>query len=173
MHMHSRPVTIAIRQVSHTALRANVEPFSCTHKTPESLTLRGKALYTLIHSSFRRVDSQKRQRYFYSSRQILLQMDGQGLLKEAEKYSAIRLETWQGPSARGGRRHELLSAPDTDERSAPPITPPTASSMWARLSVATGSNAHGAAVVRLMQKHLLESVDRLSLDEIELMARRV
>lgn len=102
-------------------------------------------------------------------------MDVNRFLKDASKYSTIREETWQGPAARAGRKHDALpSVPEASKTESPAVSFPafTETSSWSRLSTATGSNTLGAAVVRLMQKHLLESVDSMALDQIELMARR-
>lgn len=103
-------------------------------------------------------------------------MDAHNFLKEIEKHPIIRDHNWQGPSARGGQQHQHQRAPPSHDHchaaeSQNTASLPTSSSLWTRLATATGSTTHGSAVVRLMQKHLLERVDNLALDEIELMAR--
>lgn len=105
-------------------------------------------------------------------------MDALRFWKETQKYSIVRDENWQGPSARGGPRHDAqmseadTSTLETETKDRVNSTANSSSVLWDRLSASIGSGPHGAAVVRLMQRHLLEHVERLSLDEIELMARR-
>lgn len=97
-------------------------------------------------------------------------MDPKTFLREIKKYSVVRPDSWQGPSARGGTKYDVSDKEEDASREDVPV--PTASSFWTRLSSAAGSTTHGAAVVRLMQKQLLEHVENMPLDEIELMARR-
>lgn len=97
-------------------------------------------------------------------------MEAKQFLKEMKKYSVVRPDTWQGELARGGHKYEIPSK--NEDASMDDVSIPTESPLWTRLSTAAGSATHGAAVVRLMQKHLLESVEKMPLDEIELMARR-
>ena len=98
-------------------------------------------------------------------------MDAQGFLNEMEKYAAVRSSSWQGPYARQGP--ELKHTPkDGNTQAADVEMTPSESSLWTRLSNSTGSVTYGNSIVRLMQKHLLENVDNLPLDQIELMAKR-
>lgn len=100
----------------------------------------------------------------------------QSFLKEMKKYSVVRPTTWQGPSARGGVKVDIASVLSSKEEASngTDVTmneqANISSPLWTRLSNATGSATLGAAVVRLMQKHLLENVDNIPLDEIELLA---
>lgn len=116
-----------------------------------------------------------------SFRQRRTSMNFSKLWNETKKYSVVRGDTWQGQSARGGPQHDVsalstsASSPSAsaqaDQKSSH-SNPGTNSMLWDRLAAATGSASHGAAVVRLMQKHLLETVEKMPLDEIELMSRQ-
>lgn len=108
-------------------------------------------------------------------------MNPSKLWNETKKYTVVRGDTWQGESARGGPQFNVsaLAPPTSDSsttsKSDPKLNnsaPNSNSLLWDRLAAATGSTPHGAAVVRLMQKHLLETVEKMPLDEIELMSRQ-
>lgn len=104
-------------------------------------------------------------------------MEAHAFLKEIKKYPVVRSQTWQGRSARGGPQYEYTKQQQQDgamdvEMKNETLTSPSPSPLWTRLSNASGSATHGSAIVRLMQKHVLENVENLPLDQIELLARR-
>lgn len=103
-------------------------------------------------------------------------MDPQALLKEMDKFATVRPVTWQGASARSGPVYKHTAQTEQADvamdTSSDASASTTSAPLWTRLSNATGSASHGAAIVRLMQKHLLEYVDDIPLDQIELMAKR-
>lgn len=105
------------------------------------------------------------------------------LLHELRTFRQVRGDDWQGVDARGGAR---LSAAEAGVPSAQggedEIAVPSSAqamkkaggeesrSIWSVIEEAVGGGQSGKVVARLMQKYLLERVDRLAIDEVELMA---
>lgn len=94
--------------------------------------------------------------------------------REANSYRSSRSATWQGEQARSGPRYAPPSIPEGDSNKAPIATssPSQPSSVWTALEAAAGADDKARVAVSLMKKHMLQSVEALSMDEIELMAKQ-
>lgn len=96
------------------------------------------------------------------------------LFKEVSRglvtYRRVRDSSWQGEEARGGPKLEIEQATTNEEQPEIKRTPIPSLTYWDAVSAQVGGGKKGASLVRAMQRWLVQYVEKLPLDEIEMMA---